>query len=39
MTALTYIVAGVINKAVFTVRDLVKHEAFDKILIADPNLC
>jgi hypothetical protein len=27
------------NKGSFAVRDMVKHEVFDKVLIADPNLC
>jgi len=27
------------NKGSFTVRDTVKHEVFDKVPIADPNLC
>jgi hypothetical protein len=27
------------NKGSFTVRDMVKHEVFDKVPIAGPNLC
>jgi hypothetical protein len=27
------------NKGSFTARNMVKHEVFDKVLIAGPNLC